>query len=115
MRGLPIYQTPNEVPLKGGSPVVVHFGGINLYGATEKGLSSGIAKISESIAKIGERSAGLNISLYNYLVEQDLEQKVPKRIFSALVGRQLRDGNLDAVICEGPKGTAFRVLLTQKR
>jgi hypothetical protein len=65
--------------------------------------------------RIGEKSAGLNVSLYNYLVDEDLKQKVPKRIFSALLGRQLRDGNLDAIVCEGPKGTPFRVMLTNKR
>lgn len=50
-------------------------------------------------------------SLVRYLVANRLGREISQRIFSALLGAELRSGRLDGIICESETGNSFRIVI----
>lgn len=90
-------------------PASMQFGGITIFAATPAALESGIERLGQAIRKVTDQASGLNYSLIQYFVAQQLGQDIPTRCFGAVLGRTLHFGQLDIVVCEASTGRPFRI------
>jgi hypothetical protein len=49
--------------------------------------------------------------LIRYFVAQRRGHEIPERVFSALLGAELRSGRLDGIICESEIGKPYRIIV----
>jgi hypothetical protein len=106
-----LFERAKDLPGRGTSITSRQFGGIRVFADSESRLKNGIEFIGGTIVRIAGQNCGIAPSMLRYLVSEDIGSPVPKRVFSALCGYHLRLGILDSIVCEGPKGNAFRVIL----
>jgi len=50
-------------------------------------------------------------SLARYLAAKRADWEIPQRVFSALLGAELRCGHLDGVLCESESGKPYRIVI----
>ena len=115
MRDVGLFASAGDLRAQRREGAVRQFGGIKVFSSSSRELNAGINRVCRSIVRVSGASWGLNPSMLRYLVQQDLNAEIPKRVFSALLGYSLRRGDLDAVICEGSQGTPFRVIIHRDR
>lgn len=87
------------------------FGGIDLYAYGEAELEAKIEDVRAHILAAVRENGPLVPSLIRYLVSQRADDEISQRVFSALLGAELRSGRLDAVVCESEGGKPFRIVL----
>ena len=113
MRDLDLRTNSDEIDAS--QVAVRRFGGIQIYASSEHILKRGIGLVTKGILQVSNTSPGLNPNFLKFLVQQNLGIEIPKRIFSAILGSQLRAGVLEEVTCQGSKGTPFRVIIHRDR
>lgn len=110
-----LVERQSDLPERSGRGASRQFGGTRIFAATERDLAREVDCVSKAIVDTCAATPALTPSMLRYLVEQDLTAKLPKRVFGALLGSQLRTGGLDAVVCEGVQRTPYRVILHSDR
>ncbi len=115
MADLGLYDAESDVPSGTGPIVHKQLGGLRIYSRSKRQLDAGIDRLAAVISETSQKSPGLTPSLLRYVAGERIGTQIPKRVFSAVLGSLLRRGQLDAVICEGPEGTRFRVILERYR
>jgi hypothetical protein len=115
MLDIALFASVDDLPRRTTRAVVRQFGGIKVFAASSSALNTGVDCICQCIIRVSNASWGLTPSLLKYLTQQELKVEVSKRVFSALLGHSLRCGVLDAIICEGSQGTAFRIIMHRDR
>lgn len=97
---------------RGARPVAQRrFGGIDLYAYGDAELESKIDAIRSHILGVVREKGPLAPSLIRYLVRQRMDDEISQRVFSALLGAELRSGRLDVVVCESEGGKPFRIVV----
>jgi hypothetical protein len=87
------------------------FGGIDLYAYGDEELAREIATVRAGIFAVVKESGPLAPSLIRYLAAKRTDREISQRVFSALLGAELRSGRLDGVVCESETGKAFRIVV----
>jgi hypothetical protein len=99
------------VPKRGSAIAQRRFGGIDLYAHDDAELELKIEVIRSDILATVREHGPLVPSLIRYLASLRAEEQISQRVFSALLGAELRCGHLDAVICESEGGKTFRIIV----
>lgn len=114
MPKLNLYSSADELSPRG-APAFRQFGGVKVFSTSQKELDAAIARVRELVEQVCVGSWGLTPSMTQYLVQQEIGAEIPRRAFNAILGSQLRCGNLVCVLGEGSQGTPFRVILHPER
>lgn len=94
----------------------IYLGSTAIYGPSIEKLQRDFNVVGETIDKFSRAHLTLAKVVLAKLVRDDLKlSSFDKRLFGALLGRQLRLGSLDAVLCESTGGKTFRALINSQR
>lgn len=93
----------------------IRLGGITLYAPSDRILKAAIQRASEVICL--HSAAHLTLTRVNLRskVRCDLAEAQDDRIFSALLGLQLRLGHIDVITCAASSGRSYQVLVHESR
>jgi hypothetical protein len=111
MRTATILSTSRPAPKRNKSIAHRRFGGINLYAYGDDELYREIENIRSGILSVVQEKGPLAPSLVRYLVANKTNQEIPQRVFSALLGAELRSGRLDCIVCESETKKPFRIVI----
>jgi hypothetical protein len=94
----------------------VNLGRTAIYGSSSEKLQHDISIVGEAIDRCSRGHLTLAKVVLAKLVRDDLKlSTLNRRLFGALLGRQLRLGHLDAVLCESTGGKTFWAIVNGQR
>lgn len=70
-----------------------------------------IRAIGSGIMSVVIENGPLAPGLIRYLVASRMNREISQRVFSALLGAELRSGRLDGIVCESDTGKSFRIVI----
>ena len=94
----------------------IYLGRTAVYGPSSEKLQSDFDTVGEAIDRCSRAHLTLAKVVLAKLVRDDLRlPSFDKRLFGALLGRQLHLGRMDAVLCESTGGKTFRAIVNGQR
>lgn len=89
----------------------VRLGGAFVYARDDHALNSAMNCATETIGRHSSGHLSLTRANLRNLVKTELGEAEDDRLFGALLGLQLRRGQIDSVVCAAPSGKTFRVFV----
>lgn len=98
------------------TPAEWQFGGIRVYAPDTDTLRKGWKELSDALDLIASQHLSAGRGVLHGGVKRTLRlEKIPKRVFGALLGYRMRTGHMDCIPCEAWTGTNYRAYLTHSR
>jgi len=101
--------------LNASQPAAMRLGGITVYAPTEADLTRGINRLSGAIRDAVGLHPSLDRKLLLFVAAKELAERPDRRVFAAVLGRELSLGHMDCVPCASINGKTFRVYIADER
>lgn len=111
---------PKQTPIlsrsaKSNQDSALKLGGITVFGKNEIALLDGIRTVADAIGMVSRSHLTLTRTNLRCEVRKLFETEIDDRVFSGILGSELRKGAMDSLVCAAASGKTYRILVHAAR